>query len=75
MKARLKYSLSALDYRPFCKIEVFCDSSDATIVEIAMGHTFAEAREKVIARIHDAFSRRGDPSLEIPPPEEIELEV
>ena len=61
MKARLSYSLSALDYKPFCEIEVFDNSSDASMVEIAMGETFAEAREKVIERVRNALLKRGDP--------------
>ena len=74
MKARLSYSLTELDYWPVCQIEVFGDSSDdASMIEMAIGKTFAEARKKAIKRVYDAFLNRKVSSLEIPPSEEIEL--
>jgi len=81
MRARLKYRLSALERIPFCDIEVFEDSSEDGIIpkprlmDFASGETFAEAREKAIAMVRGALLRRRDQSLEIPPSEEIELEV
>ena len=62
-----------MDHWPFCEIEVFEDSSDEHMLDFASGETFAEAREKAIKRVRNILSRRGDPPLEIPPSEEIEL--
>lgn len=73
MKAKLNYSLTELDHWPTCEIEVFEDSSDEHMVEMAIGETFVEAREKVIKRVRDALLKRRDLSLEIPQSEEIEL--
>lgn len=73
MKARLSYSLTALENRPCCEIEVFEDSSDEHMFDFAIGETFAEVREEAIKGVRDALSRCRDSSLEIPASEEIEL--
>ncbi len=74
MKAKIKYSLSRLDYCPICEIEVFEDSSDKRIWgDLAVGETFVEAREQVLKSVRDRLLERRDPPLEIPPSEEIEL--